>query len=344
MNQLSNKNQDLAFLPNTEILRLEISGSCVKIAEQMDESPTRSTPLTFHELQLSDWHLLAPLLEQEDSPATLGCFGTLFLWGNAYGLSCARLGNRLLFRYSDEDEIAFAYPSGVGSLRPAIEWMRQFSQQYTQPLTLYGLTEIQKARLEQEYPNGFLFEENRDYADYLYTIDALADLPGKKLQSKRNHCNRFLREHPNWRFEPLTAHHFDACMQLLEQWESFHAQGTAMQVQTAEKSAIRASFDAFVELQLCGGALFVEERLVAFTLGERTGGNSFDVHFEKADSTVHGAYQMINREFARFLRHTHPNLHTINREEDMGLEHLRKAKLSYHPAMLLTKYTARWVD
>ncbi len=343
MNQLSNNNQGSAFLPNTELLRPDISGSCAKVAEQTSKSPAWLASLPFRELQLSDRRWIAPLLEQEDSPATLGCFGTLFLWGNAYGLSCARLGNRLLFRYPDEDEMAFAYPSGVGSLRPAIEWMRQFSQQHTLPLTLYGITDTQKACLEQAYPDGFLFEENRDYADYLYEVDTLAYLSGKKLQSKRNHCNRFLKEHPCWCFEPLAEHHFDACLQLLAQWERSHAAGKAMQVQTAEKSAIRASLNAFAELQLCGGALFAEERLVAFTLGERTGGNSFDVHFEKADSAVHGAYQMINREFARFLRQTHPSLHTINREEDMGLAHLRKAKLSYRPTILLTKYTARWV-
>ncbi len=91
-------------------------------------------------------------------------------------------------------------------------------------------------------------------------------------------------------------------------------------------------------LGLDGGILFVGDTPVAFTLGERTGKNGFDVRFEKADTAYDGSYPMISREFVRHLLEKYPDLQYINREEDMGQENLRKAKLSYKPAILLEKF------
>ena len=79
---------------------------------------------------------------------------------------------------------------------------------------------------------------------------------------------------------------------------------------------------------------------MAFTAGKSLGGDTYDVFFEKAYSEVQGAYPMINREFARWIRKNHPEIRYLNREDDMGEENLRKAKLSYHPDLLLEKYIA----
>ena len=86
-----------------------------------------------------------------------------------------------------------------------------------------------------------------------------------------------------------------------------------------------------------GAALFTPDRLVAFTMGNRIRPTVFDVNFEKADATVNGAYAIINRDFARMLRARYPELELLNREDDMGLEGLRRAKESYVPDLLLDK-------
>jgi hypothetical protein len=81
------------------------------------------------------------------------------------------------------------------------------------------------------------------------------------------------------------------------------------------------------------------------TMGSPLSHTTFDIHFEKAQLDVEDAYNAINLEFARYLREKYPNLRWLNREDDMGLEGLRKAKLSYNPAFLLEKYWARlWED
>ena len=104
-----------------------------------------------------------------------------------------------------------------------------------------------------------------------------------------------------------------------------------------EKVALRRAFEHFENLGLEGLILYVGEQPVAVTMGSRLSEDTFDVHFEKAREDVQGAYGAINRAFARYLREKYPSLRYLNREDDLGLPGLRKAKLSYNPAFLVEK-------
>ena len=291
-------------------------------------------------LTLADQAWLAPILKEEDSLASDGCFGTWLLWGAGFGLTVSQLEGRLLARYGGKKP-SFAYPAGSGELAPALRELTALAAAEGAPLLLRGVNEEQKARLEQAFPGCFSFTEKRDSADYIYEIEKMDTLSGKKLQSKRNHCNRFEQENPDWRFEPLTAAHFADCLTLLAQWEAGH-EDDVDEMQLAEQQAVRVALQNYDRLGLVGGVLFAGGRPVAFTLGEPVGQDGIDVRFEKADVSVHGAYQMINRQFVRHLRETCPALRWLNREEDMGHENLRRAKESYYPARLLMKYEAVW--
>lgn len=303
--------------------------------------PPQALRLDFRKLQLFDKEWVDSLLKAEDSLSSVGCFGTLYVWGEAYGQKIAKLGSRLIQQYEQDGAVTFAYPSGKGDLRVAVLAMREAAQQKNVPFVLQGLTEEQKNKLEEAFPGRFTFEEDRDSADYIYDAQALSTLAGNKLHGKRNHCNRFMMRYPEWRFEPLAPEHFQACRDLLAQWEA--AKDTvSTNEQAAEPAAIEKAFAAYDVLNLDGGVLFVGDTPVAFTLGERTGKKGFDVRFEKADTAYDGSYPMINREFVRHLLEKYPDLQYINREEDMGQENLRKAKLSYKPAQILMKYTASW--
>ena len=94
-------------------------------------------------------------------------------------------------------------------------------------------------------------------------------------------------------------------------------------------------------LELEGGLITVQGKPVAFSLGSLTTPECFNVHFEKAFADIQGSYPTIAREMARMVRERHPEVKWLNREDDMGLEGLRKAKLSYYPEILLEKYTVR---
>ena len=299
--------------------------------------------LSFRRIQLFDKLWMEPLLKAENSLASTGCFGTAYLWEEAYGQQIARVGSRLILQYTQQGEITFAYPQGKGDIRTAVLVMRQIALDKGIPFKLVGLTDVQRETLQQVFPHRFSFTEDRDSADYVYEAEALATLSGNKFHGKKNHCNRFMKSYPDWRFEPLRKEHASVCMELLNQWEAARDEVVTGE-QRVEPRAVARAFAAYNEMDMDGGILFVGDQPVAFTLGEKVGQDGFDVHFEKADTSYEGAYTMINREFVRSLLDTYPELKYINREEDMGVPNLRKAKLSYKPAFMLMKYTAAWEE
>ena len=112
-----------------------------------------------------------------------------------------------------------------------------------------------------------------------------------------------------------------------------------------EAKAIRKGMEHFDTLKLEGGHIRAGGQVVAFTMGDKLHPNSdtYDVHFEKAFGDIQGAYAIVNREFARWVRAHHPEIRYLNREEDMDIEGLRKAKESYYPDLMVEKYLAQEV-
>ena len=173
-----------------------------------------------------------------------------------------------------------------------------------------------------------------DAFDYLYEIETLAELKGKKYQAKRNHINRFQEAWPNWRTERIGPDNLAVCRELTHKWCAEHeAEG--------DLRALEKAFLHYDELEFEGIVLFADDQTpVGFSMGNRISRDTFDVNFEKAFADVQGAYPLVNREFARMIRERHPEIRYLNREDDMGIEGLRKAKESYHP-IFLEKYIAR---
>ena len=208
------------------------------------------------------------------------------------------------------------------------------------PCRIFGLLERDIARMESLFPGRFRYRPVRNSFDYIYEIDHLADLHGKKLQAKRNHCNRFEEEHPDYRVLPLDASVLPRCREFTEKWYDVHIENGSESDFSGERIAIAKAFDNFDALGMEGIALETDGKLVAFSMGNRIREDTYDVNFEKAMAQVNGAYPMINREFARLIRQRYPEIRYLNREDDMGIAGLRRAKESYTPDILLEKYLA----
>lgn len=294
--------------------------------------------LQFRKLTISDRDWTQPFIEAEDSRSADYNFGNIYMWDGAYRQRLAALEGRLLTKLRYEDMPFFAFPIGSGSVKPAIDALTEFAAHRGYPLAIRGITEPHRALLEAAYPGRFRFTEDRDCFDYVYSIEKLATFSGKKLHGKRNFCNRFEKEH-SWEFKRLTPQLMPWCMGMLGEWHGDY--GSTPDGLDDEHAAIVRGFMRWRELGLEGGALFAEGKLVGFTVGEVTSSDTFDVHFEKAFASIPGAYPMVCREFARQIMADHPNIVYLNREDDMGHENLRSAKLEYYPEFLLAKYTAR---
>lgn len=264
-------------------------------------------------------------------------FANMFCWQEVYHSAWAIVDGFLVIRFHIDggDRLGYMQPVGEGDCARIIPALREDAHAHGQRLRIIGLTDRGREMIRQMHIGQFAFESDRALEDYVYAADDLRNLPGRRYQPKRNHINRFMAEYPDYRYEELTPDRFDECMQLEREWRRNHEGHTSELC--AEQRAMQRAFAHFAELGMTGGCIYVGERMVAFTYGSAVNDHTFDTHVEKADTDYNGAFTVINCLFARHL----PERFTlINREEDLGIEGLQRAKLSYHPAVIQHKFTA----
>lgn len=207
--------------------------------------------------------------------------------------------------------------------------IERYYEEAGEPFRVYGVTK--EAAEELRKTGRYNIEEMRDLYDYLYSAEDIITLKGKRFHSKRNHISKF-KELYNYEFKPMQSSDISECIEMEMEWAKKHGdEGTVYD----EKSAIKNAIYNMEKLELSGGVIRVDNRLAAFTIGQATGSGMGIVHFEKADTDYAGIYTALNQMYAEYA---FSEMETINRQEDMGLENLRKAKQSYHPIKLVEKY------
>ena len=278
-----------------------------------------------------------------------GCeysFSTLFLWSGAYQQQVAPMDGFVLERLRGKLGAGYLFPAGSGPLEPVLSALEKDAAERGEPCRFFCVTPEQAERLEQLRPGQYAFQSYRDGWDYLYALDRLAGLGGKKLHGKRNHIRRFEESHPDWQVEQITMDNLAECAEMDLEWNrryrSLDAAGEEAEARTRldERHAMSRAFAHYEALGMDGLLLRTGGKVVAFTMGSPISADTFDVHFEKAYGEIQGAYPMINREFARWLQANRPGVRWLNREDDMGLEGLRKSKESYYPDRMVEKSAA----
>lgn len=265
-------------------------------------------------------------------------FTDLFNWSGVHQTEVARMGDYGIIR-SGFKEFSYLYPFGRGDVRPVIEAMMEDAREHRVTFTISLILEPMKEELETLFPGLFAYSEERAYFDYIYTQESLSTLRGRQLSGKRNHINAFKKLYPDWSFEKITAENIAECWQMNEEWSARNELSLGSGL-LKERSALKSAFEHFFEENLSGGLIRVNGKVIAYSMGHPLNSDTFVVHFEKAFDDIRGAYQMINQQFALNCCEGYTYL---NREDDTGLEGLRKAKLSYLPHTLLKKYDAKLV-
>lgn len=255
-------------------------------------------------------------------------FTTFYIWRKLLNVQFAEISGCVVFKTKHgENPFSLRFPLGNGDFKEAVfECIGLFGNK----TRFYGLTEDQRDKLEEVFPGRFEFSEMTESFDYVYTSDKLINLSGKKLHSKRNHINSFYKLY-NCEFSEITEADAEFITNAYNSWY----EDTGDEYLRREKESIAELLENFDYLKLMGAKLTVDKNLAAFTIGERLNPDTAVIHIEKANVDYKGAYTVINQHFARdFLS----GFKYINREEDMGLEGLRKAKQSYCPDLMIKKY------
>ena len=290
----------------------------------------------FHKVTLADREAV---LEQTKHNRYRNCdysFSNLYGWQETYGTEIAFHKGMMLVRFSNpaHDRQAYLMPVGSGEVREVLlDLQRDLLERGEENIILMSVTGNALDELKALDPPRMKDFTSRDYCDYIYLRESLATLSGKKLQSKRNHINKFEKLYPGWVYEEITPENAEKCIGLEKVWLGNSDEDPD---KLRERSVVLNALRHKDEIGLYGGCIKVDGRVVAFSLGMPVTGDTFDVNIEKADTAYEGSFSIINREFARRI----PEQYTyVNREEDLGVEGLRKAKLSYNPELLLCKST-----
>ncbi len=301
--------------------------------------------LVFRKPEISDKDEIQKILAQEKNIHSESTFGTWFLWANALNVEICKFENIIFKKIgTNVNNIVFEFPRGttsINELRETILMLIEYAQKLK--LSEFKFTELlgsEILRLQSAFPEKFKITANRNKYEYIYKTKDLALLPGKKYHGKKNHISKFSKTY-DWQYKSLNYENKEKYLNFIETW--FRKKLSYEKIkQEKEYIAITSAINNIESLDFEGGVIEIHGKIVAFTLGERINSKIFLTHFEKALPEYSGAYSIINKEFAKTLLDKKYSF--INREEDMGIPGLRKAKLSYKPAALLPKYDAILTD
>ena len=292
----------------------------------------------FKPVQAEDKDVIMKYLKYVDTRSCDFAFATIYLWRDYYRMEYAVCDDVLLLHSWMDDCETFSFSSGMKDVTRALSSLIEYCSEMEIPLVFNSITKKEEKWLNNRFPGQFTMEYNRDFADYIYETEALIALRGKKYHGKKNHINKFMKTY-DWSYERVTDDNLSECLALLKDWESEKSDVDDYYELAAE---VEATSTALIERDFLGlkaGLIRADGRVVAFALGEEICDDTFCVHVEKAYSNVAGAYAIINQQF---LIHEAADYRYVNREDDVGDPGLRKAKLSYHPAILLEKGVARY--
>lgn len=289
--------------------------------------------INFKQITLSDKKAIDTAFAGNEYRACDFCFANLYAWNAKFKTVYAIEHRTIFLRFQDSDgQTYYMMPIGKMPLSEAFNLIMEDARENKIPFQMKGISSNMWEKIQVEIPGKFRYLPDRNNDEYIYLSERLIKLSGKKLQSKRNHINRFKTENPDWQYFPLTSREeLDECAYMLDEWEEVNISKVDFS-QRYDYIATKIMLENFEYLQLKGGAVRVNGKIVAFTIGEPLTADSFVIHVEKAFGEMNGAYTIINQQF---IEHEAAEYTYINREEDMGFQNLRKAKLSYYPDILL---------
>lgn len=260
-------------------------------------------------------------------------FTNLFMWREAYHIEWAEYKNCLLVKAAWEDDEYAIQPFGTEENVRAVmdDWIAYFKDK-KQPFVMRGVEKKFAEWVRDAYPSARI-ESDRDDFDYVYLREDLATLKGRKYHGKKNHINA-LKKTCEYEYVPVSEDNIGECIESIRDW-CRQRECYKDPVLSAERKAIFEVLEHFSELELVGGAVRINGKIEALTFGEMLNTDTAVIHVEKGNADIRGIYPLINQEFCL---HAWEGATYINREEDMGVEGLRKAKESYRPCHMVEKY------
>ena len=252
-------------------------------------------------------------------------FTTMMSWMEYANYHFAFVGENLVIYSKIKDQIRFRPPSG-GFKKDVFDQVLKLAEKQESDYP-FGIIDLKtKEWMSKIYPK-IEFKDHRDFYEYVYLAENLAELKGSDYAKIRNRLNKFKRNYA-YELEKISEDNFDEIREFLKRW-CLWKDCESDPVLENERKAILYSMDNFFQLGLSGIAMRINNAVESIAVFERMNPDTAVVHYEKGSPDYDGIYKAINAETAKII--LGQNIRFINRESDMGISGLRNAKLSYHP-------------
>ncbi|MFC1534184.1 DUF2156 domain-containing protein [Thermodesulfobacteriota bacterium] len=287
----------------------------------------------FKPVEIGDKEIFNRFFRQDPPRVSELTFTNLFIWRHRYRPIWTRHGDFLFIILEPHEASFFGLPPvGTGDKRKAIDLLCDELNKMTPEPRICRLSEEIVEKYVDE--NQYTVLPDRDNSDYVYAASDLINLSGRKYHKKKNHLNRFSKNYA-FEYREMDVELVECFLDMQEEWcqmkECLEDPGLH-----SEDYAIHTAMTHFEELDFKGGAIQIDSRIEAFSLGETLNDDTAVIHIEKANPDIPGLYTVINH---RFCSNAFSDMMYINREQDLGIEGLRKAKESYYPHHMVHKYT-----
>ncbi|MBF4692721.1 DUF2156 domain-containing protein [Fusibacter ferrireducens] len=292
------------------------------------------------ELKKLDYDQLAivrPYFEVFNSEVSDINLTNLMMWRDKYQFYFIEIESFLFIvnikgahRYFSQPIGAYTDPKAVYK---AVCVLKELCENEQKPLVIKKANEA-FVTLLNSYDMTFELKSSIDEQDYIYDFEALKQLSGKKYHKKKNHINKFIRTYEDWRFKWYEASDLDSVDELLQVWLEVKKGNDMDPNLRFEYNGIMDVLKHRHYFDLKIGLIYVEGNIAGFIIGEVVNTSCLLVHIEKADISYEGIFSMLGYTLYNELDH----LTFINREQDLGIEGLRKSKLSYHPVKFIQKF------
>lgn len=277
------------------------------------------------------------VLKKNDTRLCDYSIGCLYLWSEHFNtLGCVENDTFFSMVYSEtSDMFSYCFPIGNDAEAALKLIADDANSRKISPSFCY----VPEEKLESVFsvfgmPKEVFFSE--DWQDYLYPYKNFLGYNGKKLHTPRNHTNTFKRNYES-RFEALSPLNVEIAKSFLINNRLEFSKGDTLSDAELDKAV--NLIDEALCMGLSGGLLYVGNECIGLTMGEVIS-DTLHIHTEKALKAYDGSFQMLAMNFAAMMQA--PHISYINRQEDMGLEGLRRSKLSYRPCALLKKYSLKY--
>lgn len=295
------------------------------------------TTLKVSEISIEDKQYFDKYFEMANLQVSELNFTNFYIWRDYYKVRYSIINNFLCIMSTMEDKKPFCFfPIGdydnSEDLKTAIFAIKEYFFEQGWEF-LFCRVSAQQIYVLEGLDIKFNAKEDRDNFDYIYSVQKLSTLSGKKLDGKRNHINKFKKLH-TFEYIEISDETISDCIDIVEKWcvQRNYSQNSSL---IAERKANLDLLNNYNSLGVTGAIIKVDGKPEAFTVGEKLNSDTVVIHVEKANSEIQGLYSLVNQQF---LANHWKDVEYVNREQDLGLEGLRKAKLSYNPIQLIEKF------